>query len=229
MTTAAAYNALQLTRQNLNTDHITKLVEHWQVANGLDSDGMAGPSTIASIELAMADTAEIYQFPAGRIWPLANLPDGRQPRITSRHWTKNPDRANPDRRHYGVDLMYDYLPTDPVVRIGDSGRTKGFWIPADTIAVACADGVVELAGPSRTGHRVWVRHGTHALGYFHLQRLLCTPGSTVKAGDPIGIVGDNPIDTDPDHLHFELYAGPLGGYPSGSVDPERWLLGASHR
>jgi murein DD-endopeptidase MepM/ murein hydrolase activator NlpD len=52
------------------------------------------------------------------------------------------------------------------------------------------------------------------------------PGDAVKMGDPIGIVGDNPIDHDARHLHWECYLGEIGKYPKGTIDPERFLRGA---
>ena len=53
-----------------------------------------------------------------------------------------------------------------------------------------------------------------------------SPGDTVNMGDPIGIAGDNPIDHDARHLHWEVYRGKLGKYPRGTIDPERFLRGA---
>jgi hypothetical protein len=162
-------------------------------------------------------------LPFHRCWPLRALPDGRRPAITSRHAIHNPERPN----HRGVDLFYRYQPGDPPMRVGDGGRTGRWWIPDHTWAVAPADGLVELAGTSRTGHRVWVRHAGGLLtGGFHMTELAVKPGDAVRMGDPIGVVGDNPADHHARHLHWEVYTGPIGRYPKGTVDPERWLRGA---
>lgn len=164
------------------------------------------------------------ELPAHRVWPLRALPDGRRPIVTSRHRSRNPERPN----HYGADLLYRYNPaTDPPMKIGDGGRTKNYFIPPETRVVAQAAGVVELAGNSRTGWRIWIRHeGGLATGGFHFTGIFVHEGDQVDAGDDIAIVGDNPIDDDPDHLHAELYRGDLRGYPRGTLDPELFWAGA---
>lgn len=162
-------------------------------------------------------------LPARRCWPLRALPDGRKPTITSRHAIHNPSRPT----HRGVDLFYRRLPTDPPMRIGDGGRTAKWWIPEMTEVIAPAAGLVEIAGNSKTGWRVWIRHaGGLATGGFHMTQIFVKAGDAVRMADPIGIVGDNPADHDPDHLHWEVYEGAIGKYPRGTVDPELWLKGA---
>lgn len=165
-------------------------------------------------------------LPVTRVYPLRALPDGRQPIITSRHFLNNKERKN----HNGVDFFYRWKAGDAAMKIGDGGRTKNWVNPIGTLAVAAADGIVTLAGPSATGHRVWVQHaGGLYTGYFHLTRLVrwVEAGTAIKAGEPIGYVGDNPKDNDARHLHFEVYQGDLGKYPRGTVDPERFLKGAT--
>jgi hypothetical protein len=162
-------------------------------------------------------------MPARRCWPLRALPDGRKPVVTSRHAIHNKSRPN----HYGCDLFYAYRNDDPPMKIGDGGRTKGWFIPERTWAIAQADGLVEIAGNSRTGFRVWIRHaGGLATGGFHFTELAVKPGDAVRMGDRVGIVGDNPADHDPDHLHTELYRGELRKYPRGTLDPELFWRGA---
>ena len=58
--------------------------------------------------------------------------------------------------------------------------------------------------------------------YTHLERLLVTPtanvkaGERVRAGQPIGIIGADPLDGEHlKHLHFEIW---LGG-PKDAIDP----------
>jgi hypothetical protein len=168
-------------------------------------------------------TVDGYTMPVERCYPMRALADGRVPRITSRHAIHNPSRP----RHRGVDLFYPYVASDPPMRIGDGGRTAKWWVPDRTWAVAVADGVVEKAGSSATGFRVWLRHpGGMASGYFHLSELATTEGATVRMGDPLGVIGDNPSDHDARHLHFEVFLGDLRTYPKGTVDPEAWLKGA---
>lgn len=209
-------------------------VARFQRARGLRDDGVAGPMTLAELAKvpALIGTSTTVMvnglaMPRQRCWPLRALADGRKPVITSRHKIHEPSRPT----HYGADLLYRYLPSDPPTKIGDSGRTLGYWIPEETWSIAPADGVVERCGPSPTGMYAWIRHeGGLATGGFHYDRLAVITGQHVKMGDPIGRVNDNPKDNDPDHLHGELYRGGLVGaenhYPAGTLDPECWWVGA---
>lgn len=222
---AVAYNSSQLANGALTARHVTMLTELWQKQNGLTIDGKAGPNTIASIEAALNKQGQMPPMPAERCWPLRCLADGRKPTVTSEF--RPPDRPT----HNGCDLFFAYKAGDPPTPIGDGGRTKNWWIPPNTYAVAQADGVVVLAGSTRTGWRVWVQH-EHGwkTGGFHFDKLAdgIAVGKAVKMGDPIGRISDNPADHDADHLHTELYLGDLGVYPSGLVDPEVFWVGAKY-
>lgn len=186
--------------------------------------GAGVPTGLEPFELdAGTERVDGLVLPAQRCYPLRALPDGRKPTITSRHFLRNPERKN----HNGVDFFYAWKAGDAAMRIGDGGRTARWFIPDRTWCVAPADGLVTLAGPSRTGHRVWIQHaGGLYTGYFHLTEIAVKAGDAVKMGDAIGVVGDNPIDHDARHLHWELYAGDLAKYPRGTLDPERFLVGA---
>ncbi len=211
-------------------------VRSFQIASGLASDGIAGPATLDALAKpatrvlpAPGETVMVHglEMPALRCWPLRALQDGRRPIVTSGHSTRNGSR--PD--HHGGDLLYRYLPGDPPMKIGDGGRTKGYWIPSDTWSVAPADGIVERCGNSSTGMYCWVRHaGGLATGGFHHDQLAVLVGQELKMGDRIGRVSDSPRGDDPDHLHGELYQGGLVGasnhYPQGTLDPELWWTGA---
>jgi len=173
-------------------------------------------------------------FPAERCWPLRMLADGRRPQITSAFWTANAERiVKTGRRHYGVDLFYAWRETDGPVRVGDGGAARDprtgrprWWIPPGTAAVASAAGVVVRAALGKTGHLVWIDHGCGWLtGYMHLRRVLVRTGDTVRIGDPVGEVGDNPVAYDATHLHFETVTS-LRRYPGGCRDPQAWLRGA---
>ncbi len=164
-----------------------------------------------------------------KVYPLPLLPDGRKPYITSGHKSRNPSRPN----HDGCDLFYRWFPTDGSVKLGDGGATRDpkrpgdpkWFIPAGLCAIAAAAGVVTIAGPSRTGCRVWIAHADgYRTGYFHLRDARVTVGQFVMAGTPLGEVGDNPADRDAEHLHFER--SPIGRY--APEDPERWLKGAAY-
>lgn len=162
-------------------------------------------------------------LPYHRCYPLRALADGREPRITSRHAIHNPERPT----HRGVDFFFAWRAGDAAMKVGDGGRTAKWHIPDRTWSVAPADGLIEIAGNSKTGYRAWVRHAGGLLtGGFHLAELVVKPGDAVKMGDDIGIVGDNPADHDARHLHWECYVGELAKYPRGTIDPERFLKGA---
>jgi murein DD-endopeptidase MepM/ murein hydrolase activator NlpD len=161
-----------------------------------------------------------------RYWPLASLDDWRHPRVSSAYRTR--DRP----RHDGADIMFRWLDTDPSVPVGDGGAVKRagvrrWFVPDGTLARATEAGRVQLAGesPGRTGLRVWVRHiGGVRTGYFHLADLRVRVGDIVIAGQPLGLVGDNPRAHDPRHLHFE--ASPAGRY--APFDPAPYLAGARY-
>lgn len=119
--------------------------------------------------------------------------------------------------------MYPRAPDDP-----PSGSPR-YVVPSGTRALAVRDGIVRRGeyGRIRTGLRLWVEHADgHRTGYFHLEELLVQPGERVKAGQPIGVVGDDPsVDGDPRHLHLEL--SPIDAYQPR--DPVPYLRGARHR
>ncbi len=201
-------------------------VKKFQREYGLVEDGIVGPLTWKKLYLKIADEqSNAVWMPAARFYPLTLLADGRKPIVTSQHHLKNPSRP----KHNGVDLFYKRAEKDPPMKIGDGGRTKGWWIPEKTYARASADGRVILAGWSATGYRVWLEHANGwKTGYFHMDKLAVEAGKVVAAGERIGRVNDNPKDTDPDHLHFEVYRGGLDTYPYGTQDPEIWLDGAHY-
>lgn len=211
-------------------------VRKFQTLHGLTVDGIVGAGTWAALlQLAPAEmpiatgttiTVGDLVMPSRRCWPLRALKDGRKPVITSPHSLKDPDR----KRHWGADLFYRYDPrVDAPMKVGDSGRTPKWFIPEGTWAIAQADGEVEIAGNSRTGYRLWISHeGGLRTGGFHFTELAVRRGDPVSLGQDLGIVGDNPVDTDPDHLHTELYRGAVDTrtYPAGTLDPERFWVGA---
>jgi murein DD-endopeptidase MepM/ murein hydrolase activator NlpD len=87
----------------------------------------------------------------------------------------------------------------------------------DTV-VASAAGTVALVEPFLlAGNIVYLNHGGGLLSaYFHLSRQLVAVGDTVRAGDPIGLVGATGRVTGP-HLHWVVR------YGRTSVDPRSLL------
>lgn len=225
MNGAGEYIRGLLASGELSLDHVEELVRTFQQAHGLLVDGKPGPITRSALDNEHAARVGPPVIPGPRCYPLRMLADGRKPRVTSGFKTKNPDRPN----HNGVDLFYRYQPDsgDPPMKDADGGRAGSWWIPDGTSAIAGAVGKVVLAGASKTGFRVWIDiGGGWKIGYFHLTKLDVIVGDTVAMGTPVGIVGDNPVDNDARHLHFELYYGDLSTYPRGCWDPEAFLDGA---
>lgn len=216
MTSARDYNAIQLQAGHLTIDHITKLVEDWQLHhNTLALDGKAGPSTIAGIEAAMRPAPFLH-------CPLPVLADGRRAQVTSGF--RPADRPT----HLGLDWFYEWRTGDVPGFVGDRGAegrnadgTPRWVVPMGVHAIAPADGVVLQVGPSPTGWFSWVGHGNGLrTGCFHLFGVVVQVGQHVKVGDRLGPVGDNPADLDGRHLHFEL--SPIDRYEP--MDPTPFLL-----
>lgn len=216
---ASKYNAKQYQDGNLTDAMVTKLVQCWQRHNDLAVDGFAGPNTLHS--LMSSGSGSLVKY-----FPLRLLGDGRKPVITSGFYTENPSRST----HHGVDFFYPWHSGDPLVPVGDGGAVakrgeRRWWIPEGTYAVAAADGIVQVAADSKTGHKVWIDHGNgERTGYFHLINCTVMPGDTVSAGTALGVVGDNPSGHDATHLHFEV--SPAHRY--APVNPRTWLEGATY-
>jgi len=204
--TVDSYNMSQLQSGAFSLGHIAKLVRYWQENHPpLTVDSKAGPLTLASIQ--PSTTLQLH-------WPLAPLDDGRRPTVTSGF--RQPDRPT----HNGDDIMYDRLPSDPPAPGNDPSVVR-WWVPDGTHALAAHDGVVAIASRITTGYHVWITHDAgFSTGYFHLTAMTVVVGMRVSAGQSVGIVGDNPADVDPSHLHFELVVAPLSQYPAGLTDPE---------
>lgn len=213
---AADYNADRIIRRELTAEHITELVRLWQIAHALEVDGKAGPKTIASIMATLRPSPFLAS-------PLPTLPDGRKALITSEFKTRNPSRPT----HNGVDYFYHWRKGDKPDRTGNGGAagqtaegTPKWVIPDGTLAIAAAAGLVLRAEVTRTGHMCWIDHGNGLrTGYFHLADLRVKTGQRVETGTPLGLVGDNPIDGDARHLHFEL--SPSDRYEP--IDPTPYL------
>lgn len=92
--------------------------------------------------------------------------------------------------------------------------------PRGTPVVAAADGWVSAVQTTPRGGRVvWVRSPSAGQSHYyaHLEEQLVSTGQRVRAGDPLGTVGNTGnAQTTPPHLHFGIYArgeGPLDPLP----------------
>lgn len=108
-----------------------------------------------------------------------------------------------------------------------------FAAPIGTPIYAAADALViegkDRTGVSGFGSWIWLDAQESAgvdLIYGHVQHagILVRQGDRVKAGQQIGVVGNEGETTGP-HLHFEVW-GPPGRVGGAHRDPAAWLAGA---
>jgi murein DD-endopeptidase MepM/ murein hydrolase activator NlpD len=105
----------------------------------------------------------------------------------------------------------------------DGGRRRHLGVdifaPRGTLALAATDGLVRAGTNELGGNVVWLYAADLGLSFYyaHLDRQLARTGARVKAGEPVGRVGNtgNARATRP-HLHFGIYA-------EGAVDPYPYL------
>lgn len=198
--------------------HIAKLTEYFQKGNKLVVDGKPGPTTLAILDPKQPSTLPVEAF---LYHPLPKI-GARVAKVTSSFRPK--DRPN----HDGLDFFYVWEKGDKPDFVGDKGATsrkpngEPKWVvPYDVCARAAADGVVQIAGNSPTGYRVWIDHGNGLRsGYFHLLDMRVAVGQPVGAGRELGLVGDNPKDNDGRHLHLEL--SPVDRY--APIDPTPFFI-----
>jgi murein DD-endopeptidase MepM/ murein hydrolase activator NlpD len=131
--------------------------------------------------------------------------------------------------HLGVDIMYlRRSPTDFATNFPPGTPNGAPWafMPDGTYALAAGPGVVTRAGAEKRGQAVTISHGKAATFYTHMESLLVAQDAQVVAGQPIGIIGADPLDAEHlKHLHFEIWPS---GARASAVNPEpllkRWDL-----
>lgn len=128
-------------------------------------------------------------------------------------------------KHLGADIMFRRRDRRELIDVYKPGTVNGerwYFMPDNVPALAAASGTVHFARWTPVGFTVIIRHPTGwATYYTHLSSLAVSTGDTVTAGQPIGIIGGNPVDRMPlKHLHFELWKH---GTRAGVVDPKPYL------
>lgn len=114
-------------------------------------------------------------------------------------------------------------------RAGGFHHGQDFAAPIGTPIYAVADGVIEKAGTA-SGFGDWIVEkstiGGQVIGFVYGHEfpsgLIAQEGLVVKAGDLIGLTGNNGQSTGP-HMHFEVWIG--GRFGGHDVDPMGWLTG----
>jgi murein DD-endopeptidase MepM/ murein hydrolase activator NlpD len=142
-------------------------------------------------------------------WPLG-IWNGRHPEISDGFDGKRRTSTGTLIPHGGVDLMYRRQPAD-TWPVGSPNGSRGYVMPEHRAALAASGGVVEFAAHTPRGWSVVIdhQHAKVATYYTHMSELLVIPHQAVSSGQPIGLVGADPLDAAHlKHLHFELWRAP---------------------
>lgn len=153
------------------------------------------------------------------VWPVPRW-NGRAPMISDGFGSPRPGGI----RHGGVDVMFARMSTDSF-KSGTPNGSAHHVMPDGMTAVAASDGVIWSAMKTPRGYAVVIDHGPRKVAtfYTHLEKLLvketanAKTGERVRSGQPIGVIGADPLDGQQHlkHLHFEIW---LGG-PQDAIDP----------
>ena len=160
------------------------------------------------------------------IWPVPMFLDN--PPVISDGYGRD-KRVGKDgkaRGHFGVDIMHPRRKNNPL-DVGVTGSKNFVTYPGEE-ALLAGDGLIKEIGVTSTGHFVRAEHrvaGRSILSvYRHLMNVRpeILKGEVVKAGFPLGLLGDDPTNqADPIHLHFELWdLARTRLYPEATIDPE---------
>jgi murein DD-endopeptidase MepM/ murein hydrolase activator NlpD len=157
------------------------------------------------------------------VWPVPSY-RGRRP-VISDGWGSARDGGV--RQHRGVDIMFKRAHREEFVADfppGTPDGSKGYFVPPGTVTVAASDGRIWSAGWTPRGYAVVIDHGKPwATYYAHLASLQVAAGDGVRAGQPLGVIGADPLDSQKlRHLHFALWNGGAG---ESAIDPEPVMHG----
>jgi murein DD-endopeptidase MepM/ murein hydrolase activator NlpD len=169
--------------------------------------------------------ADNSPLPGRWVWPLG-IWRGRKPEISDGFASNRHSAKGEVIRHGGVDLMYRRIAADKCLP-GTPNGSRGYIMPDHRAALAAADGVASFAQNTPRGWSVIVDHAPLKLStyYTHLSQLLVLPKQAVLAGQPIGIIGSDPLDAEHlMHLHLEVWRGG----PKNGVDPEPLMRAWDH-
>ncbi len=119
--------------------------------------------------------------------------------VTAERWWSGPfvvPTDGPQMNSFGKRRIINGEPRNP-----HSG--EDFSAPEGSQVVAANDGVVRLIGDHFfSGHSIFIDHGDGLYTmYFHLSKVVVTPGQRVRKGEVIGLVGSSGRATGP-HLHW---------------------------
>lgn len=148
------------------------------------------------------------RLPGQWVWPLG-VWQARSPGISDGFDGRRRDARGQLIPHGGVDLMYRRRIADQW-RVGSPNGSRQWIMPDHRFALAASDGVVWFAAETPRGYSVIVDHSPRHLAtyYTHLSELRVHAKDVVRAGQPLGVVGADPLDGQHlMHLHFEIWRG----------------------
>lgn len=151
---------------------------------------------------------ETGPLPGRWVWPVG-VWRGRKPEISDGFNGTRRSSSGEAIRHGGVDLMYRRLAGDRCPA-GSPNGSRNYVMPDHRAALAASDGAVWSASYTPRGWTVVIDHAPRKLAtyYTHLSELLVVPKQAVRAGQPIGVIGADPLDgAHLKHLHFEVWRG----------------------
>ena len=147
-------------------------------------------------------------LPGRWVWPVG-VWMGRKPEISDGFQGTRRSPSGERRRHGGVDILYRRIASDPW-KAGTTNASRHYVMPPHRAALAASDGRVWSASYTPRGWSVVIDHSPRKLAtyYTHLSQLLVVPKQTVRAGQPIGVIGADPLDPARlMHRHFEVWRG----------------------
>ncbi|HEU4731285.1 MAG TPA: M23 family metallopeptidase [Kofleriaceae bacterium] len=155
-------------------------------------------------------------LPGRWVWPVGAWRN-RKPEISDGFTSPRHTPRGELIRHGGVDIMYRRAGGD-LCPPGTPNGSRGYIMPDHRAALAASDGAASFAASTPRGWTVILDHtGKLATYYTHLSQLLVVPKQRVRAGQPLGIIGGDPLDAAHlMHLHFEIWHGGA----KGRFDPE---------
>lgn len=180
--------------------------------------------------IAAPSTTGATPPPSSWIFPVPSL-GARVPEIADGWGSPRHDADGTRRLHLGADIMFRRRTRADLVDAYPPGTphgTAGYFMPDDVPALAAGVGVVSYARTTARGGTVTVRHPEGWTTYYtHLSALSVSVGQLVAAGQPVGVIGGDPLDRRRlMHLHFELWRDHTR---RGVTDPAPYLRAMKRR
>ena len=125
-------------------------------------------------------------------------------------------------RHLPIEGMHFFTPLKGVVSTGfDAIEHPGMDIsaPSGSVVMSTLSGTVVAAGWSdENGYTLVIQHADDLVSvYQHNMKLLKNVGDKVSAGASVALVGNAGLESQENHLHFELW------YRGEAVDPGKYI------